>query len=256
MTLTIAVAGKGGTGKTTFAALLIKYLSENNLGSILAIDADPSSNLNLVLGMELYDTIGDIREETLSQVSSGTFDRSISKQDYLEYRINECLVEGERVDLLAMGRPEGPGCYCAANNILRLAIDRLGNSYDFVVIDNEAGMEHISRQTTRHIDILFVLSDPTVRGLAAAKHIVALIEELRTRVGRAYLVINRVDGELPPPIRHGIEELGLDLIGTLPNDPQVAEFDVVGRPLIELDGDSPIYRAVKEIIGKAGLKDY
>ena len=127
MTITLAVAGKGGTGKTTFTALLIRYLEENGRTPILAIDADPSANLNLVLGMELTDTIGDIREEALKQVSTGTFMVGISKPDYFDLKINECLVEGSNVDLLAMGRPEGPGCYCAANSILRICIDRMGN---------------------------------------------------------------------------------------------------------------------------------
>jgi len=247
MTTTIAIAGKGGTGKTTFAALLIKYLRDTTGKPILAIDGDPSSNLNLVLGLELQETVGDIREETLGQISRGTFQQGISKPDYFEYRIYECLVESEGIDLLAMGRPEGPGCYCAANNILRMCIDRLGNEYDYVVIDNEAGMEHISRQTTRDVDILYVISDPTVRGLAAAQHIADLLAELGTRVGKAYLVLNRVDGTLPKPLAEKVSAVAIPLIGTLPNDPQVAEFDMIGRPLIELEDDARIYRAVCDI---------
>ena len=135
MTTTLAVVGKGGVGKTTFSALTVKYLLETGRTPILAVDADPSSNLNLALGMALYDTVGQIREETATQVSSGTFRSGISKPDWFEYKINECLVEGKGVDLLAMGRPEGPGCYCAANNILRNCIDRLGDDYEYVVID-------------------------------------------------------------------------------------------------------------------------
>ncbi|MBC7236887.1 MAG: AAA family ATPase, partial [Chloroflexi bacterium] len=147
MTVTIAVAGKGGTGKTTFAALTVKYLLETGRRPVLAVDGDPSSNLHSALGLELYETVGQIREETKEQVTTGTFASGISKPDWFEYRINECLVEGDGVDLLAMGRAEGPGCYCAANNILRNCIDRLSSHYPWVVIDNEAGMEHISRQT-------------------------------------------------------------------------------------------------------------
>jgi len=250
MTLTLAVAGKGGTGKTTFTALLIRYLEENARTPILAIDADPSANLNLVLGMELTDTIGDIREEALEQVSTGTFSVGISKPEYFDLKVNECLVESSNVDLLAMGRPEGAGCYCAANSILRVCIDRLGNDYACVVIDNEAGMEHISRQTTRDVDVLFVVSDPTMRSLAAAKHIVELTDELGTRIRRAYLVLNRVDGALPEPLLIQIRQLGVELVGTLPEDPQITEFDMIGRPLVEIDSDSPAYLAVADIVHK------
>jgi len=251
MTLTLAVAGKGGTGKTTFTALLIRYLEENGRTPILAIDADPSANLNLVLGMELTDTIGDIREEALEQVSTGTFRSGISKPEYFDLKVNECLVESSNVDLLAMGRPEGPGCYCAANSILRVCIDRLGNDYACVVIDNEAGMEHISRQTTRDIDILFIVSDPTVRGLTAGKHIAELINELGSRIRKTYLVLNRVDGALPETLLHRTRQLGVELIGTLPEDSQIAEFDMIGRPLVEIDSDSLVYRSVADIAHKA-----
>ena len=251
MTTTIAVAGKGGTGKTTFTALLIRYLRENGRVPILAIDGDPSSNLNLVLGMELPDTVGNIREEALQKVSTGTFQPGMAKADYFDYRINECLVESEDVDLLAMGRPEGPGCYCAANSILRVCIDRLGDDYATVVIDNEAGMEHISRQTTRDIDLLFILSDPTMRGIAAAEHIVRLIHELGTRIRKCFLVLNRVSGPLPPALLERVNQLGVELVGTLPQDPQVAEFDMLGRPLIEMSASSSVYGAVAEMAGKA-----
>lgn len=253
MTVTIAVAGKGGTGKTTFIALLIKWLREQNAGTILAIDGDPSANLHWALGMPMYETIGHIREETTTLVSSGTYNASIPKVDYLEYRINESLVEGNGIDLIAMGRPEGPGCYCAANNILRMVIDRLGNHYDYVVIDNEAGMEHISRQTTRYVDVLFILTDVTMRGLMAAEEILKMQKELDTRFGRVYLVLNRADGPLPAVLANKIKELGVELIGTLPNDPTVGEFDAIGRPLIEMPEDVPIVRAVGEIGRKTGV---
>lgn len=256
MTTTIAIAGKGGTGKTTFTTMLIKYLQEERSGHILALDGDPSSNLNLCLGMPLEETVGHIREDMAQQVGSGSYNRGIPKTDYLEYRIQSALVEGERVDLIAMGRPEGPGCYCAANNILRAVIDRMGDGYDYVVIDNEAGMEHISRQTTRHIDILFIISDPTVRGLSAAENILKLTREFSaygTRVSKAYFVVNQWHGELPAAFLQRAQAAGLELIGTLPPDPQVAEFDLTGRPLIELGQDSPLYQAAREIYRKAGL---
>lgn len=248
MTVTIAIAGKGGTGKTTFAALAIKYLLEAGRAPILAIDGDPSSNLNLTLGLPLEETIGRIREEAREQVSAGSSWAGISKPEYFAYRVNECLVEGEGVDLLAMGRPEGPTCYCAANNMLRSSIDRMGNSYPYVVIDNEAGMEHISRQTTRDVDHLFVVTDPTVRGLSAARHIVDLTRELGTRIGQSYLVVNRVVGELPAALVEAVGELGIPFVGTMPSDPQITEYDMVGRPLIEVGQDSVAYRAVVEIL--------
>jgi len=248
MTQTLAVVGKGGTGKTTFAALTIRYLLEVGLTPILAIDADPSSNLNMALGMELHDTVGQIREETRDQVTSGTFQTGISKPDWFQYQVLQCLVEGQDLDLLAMGRPEGPGCYCAANHMLRSAIDRLGDNYRTVVIDNEAGMEHISRQTTRDVDWLFIISDPTQRGLAAAEYIVQLINSLGTRIGRTGLVINRVEGELPKALRDRAGGLGVPLLAELPNDPAISRYDAEGRPLIALDGLSAIYQAVRALL--------
>ena len=160
MTVTIAIAGKGGTGKTTIAGLLIKLLKEEGRGPILAIDADPASNLNTVLGLPLERTVGDIREDTSDKARAGKLEAGIAKQDLLDYEINSSIVESDGVDLLAMGRPEGPGCYCAANNMLRTIVDRISASYDIVVIDNEAGLEHLSRRTTRDVDVLLVVSDP------------------------------------------------------------------------------------------------
>ncbi len=248
MTLTLAVVGKGGTGKTTFSALTIKYLLKAGRTPILAIDADPSANLNMALGLELGDTVGKIREDTRDQVTGGTFQPGISKPDWFQYQVMQCVVEGDDLDLLAMGRPEGPGCYCAANHMLREAIDHLGDNYRSVVIDNEAGMEHISRQTTRDVDWLFIISDPTHRGLSAAEHIVQLVQSLGTRIGRTGLVFNRVPGELPDVLRERAEELGVPILGVVPQDPDIGLFDAEGRPLIELDESSASYRAVKAVL--------
>ena len=247
MTKTIAIAGKGGTGKTAIAALLIKLLTEK--GTVLAIDGDPSSNLHMALGLPLEETIGAVREETLKlHLSPGT-----PKQDYLELRVQEALVESRGVDLLAMGRPEGPGCYCAANHWLRACIDRLANNYDYVVIDSEAGMEHISRQTLRDVDILLLTSDPTIRGISAAARMKELIGELRTHVDKIALVVNRVADGLPPEIEAAIREAGLDLIGLLPEDPAVTKLDIRGAPLTELPPDSPLKKGVLEIARELGL---
>lgn len=269
MTTTIALAGKGGTGKTTIAALLIRYLIEEHSGAILAIDADPASNLPLVLGMKVEQTIGAIREEMLEQVQSsgalaGAMPGGMSKYDYLDYQVRQALVEGDKVDLLAMGRPEGPGCYCAANQMLRLIVDRLSSRYEYVVIDNEAGMEHLSRRTTRDVDVLLLVSDPTQRGLVAAQRMREMVPELDIRVGRVYLVVNRMPigegaeeqgGEgatgLPAPLTQAVERSGLELIGIVPEDPLLAEFEFIGRPLIELPTETTVYQAVRQIALRA-----
>jgi len=254
MAKTIAVAGKGGTGKTTITALLIKYLVENRSGTVLAIDADPSTNLNLTLGVPVYETVGDIREETLQEVQSGSSLGGMSKPDYLDLRIQQSLVEEHDFDLLAMGRPEGPGCYCAANNMLRISIDRLSKSYDYVVIDNEAGLEHLSRRTTRDVDLLLTVSDPTMRGIIAAGRAAKLIGELNTRVGDIRLIVNRVTGDgsgglrLASELEQAITENGLQLVGLLPEDPTVGEYDAKGLPLVGLPPQAPIRQAIEEII--------
>ena len=200
MTVTIAVAGKGGTGKTTLAGLLIRRLAEAQAGPILAIDADPASNLNTVLDLPLEKTVGDVREETSEKARANMLEAGIAKSDLLDYEINSSLVEGVNVDLLAMGRPEGPGCYCAANNMLRIIIDKIADSYPWVVIDNEAGLEHLSRRTTRDVDVLFIVSDATVRGITTAGRVAALLGELETRVGRHYLIVNRAAQGLSPEL--------------------------------------------------------
>ncbi len=251
MTTTIAVAGKGGTGKTTIAALLIKLLAAK--GVVLAIDGDPSTNLHISLGLPLNQTIGNVREEMLEAVKTGRYDSSMPKMDYVGLKIGEALVESERVDLLAMGRPEGPGCYCASNEMLRFSIDRLAKNYDYVVIDCEAGMEHISRQTTQDIDILLIISDPTMKGIITAARMKELIAELRTHVGRICLIVNRSNDALPPELAKAIEQFGLELIAILPEDPQVLELDATGAPLTELAPDSPLGSGIAEIARKVGL---
>jgi CO dehydrogenase maturation factor len=249
MTKTIAIAGKGGVGKTSISALLIKLLSAK--GSVLAIDGDPSSNLHMALGLPLEETIGSIREGMLDHKAVGK--SGMPKPDYLELKVREALVESEGIDLLAMGRPEGPGCYCAANNWLRGSIDRLAGNYDFVVIDNEAGMEHISRQTTRNVDILLLVSDPSIRGITAALRMKDLIGELRSRVGRICLVVNRVRGGVPPQIKQMIDEAEIELIAAIAEDPDILDLEVRGAPLIDLPADSPLRKGVADIATKLNL---
>jgi len=242
MTVTIAVAGKGGTGKTTLSGLLTRYLIRNRLGKILAIDADPSSNLHLVLGTTLTKTVGDIREGARDQVPAG-----MARQDWLDYEIRTAIEEGDAFDLLAMGRPEGQGCYCAANHLLRTIIDRICKAYDFVVMDNEAGMEHLSRRTTRDVDHLILVSDASLRGLAAAEAMLVLSRELEINVSRTYLVVNRITGDLPAAWDEKIARLDIPLLAKIPYDPQLVEFDGNGRPLVELPDDAPSSRAAEQI---------
>jgi len=249
MTKTIAIAGKGGTGKTSVAALLIKLLSQKGL--VLAVDADPSTNLNQALGLPLDDskTVGRIREKMTEDVSKGRFSPSISKPEYLFGKIVESLAESKGFDLLAMGRPEGPGCYCAPNEFLRASLDKLVKDYkyNYIVMDCEAGMEHISRQTTRDVDVLLIMSDPTIRGVTVAARIKELIGELRTKVGELGLIVNRVRGELSPEIKKVIDESGLQIIALIPEDPDMAGLEMKGRPVTELPQESPLQLKVKEI---------
>ena len=244
MTMTIALAGKGGTGKTTVAALLVRHLIQRRLGTVLAIDADPAMNLNLVLGLPQTNTVGDIREGLLDAVQQGSIGTGITRHDFLNTEIRLAIEEGDHVDLLVMGRPEGQGCYCAVNHMLRQIVDGLGKAYDFIVIDNEAGMEHLSRRTTRDVDVLLVVTDPTVRGVKTAESIVKMADELQINVGKSMLVINRAAGDLPVALREAIDGLNIDLAAVIPADPQVGEFDAVGKPLVDLDAGAPVMRAI------------
>lgn len=257
MTITIALAGKGGVGKTTVAGMIVKYLAQNQSGSILAIDADPSANLNMVLGLDLEWTVGDIREDMLDQVKSsltnggaamGTMPGGASKRDYLEYHVRSSLAEGSRFDLIAMGRGEGQGCYCAVNHNLREVIDGMSRHYAYVIIDNEAGMEHLSRRTTRDVQHLLIVSDPTQRGLVAAQRIADMRKELDINIENAYLIVNRLRGEMPPGLKTFVEKMDVSLLGTIPADDALGEFEFSGKPLVDLGDDSPVYRSVEQML--------
>jgi CO dehydrogenase maturation factor len=259
MTITIALAGKGGVGKTTIAGMVIKYLVQRQPGPVLAIDADPSSNLNMVLGLDLDWTVGEIREDMLSQVKEsltfggaamGTMPGGVSKREYLDMQIRSSLAEGERFDLIAMGCSEGPGCYCAVNHNLREVIDSISKNYAYIVIDNEAGMEHLSRRTTRDVQHLLIVTDPTQRGIVAAERIASFRNELDIRIEKAYLVLNRLEGEIHSALEQRIAGLDIPLLGVVPADRTLTEYEFNGRPLVEVSEESPVYRVVAEMMGK------
>lgn len=259
MSITIALAGKGGVGKTTIAGMVIKYLMQSQPGAILAIDADPSSNLNMVLGLDLEWTVGEIREDLLVQVKEsltaggaamGSLQGGLTKRDYLDYEIRSSLSEGDRFDLIAMGRSEGPGCYCAVNHNLREVVDSISRNYRYVVIDNEAGMEHLSRRTTRDVQHLLVVTDPTQRGLVAAERIAGFRQEMDIHIEQTHLILNRLNGQMPEALKNRIKDTKLPLLGTVPADNELLEFEFSGRPLIELGDESPVYQAVAGMLAK------
>ena len=253
MTISIAVTGKGGVGKTIVAALLIKVLHEETGEVILAVDADPNSNLHEALGIEAGKSIGEIREEMLKL--GDQIPPEQGRADYLEGLIESVIVEGEGFDLISMGRPEGPGCYCYVNHLLRKVLDKLTGRYRFVVIDAEAGLEHFSRRTTRDVDILLVVSDPTARGFMTAKRVKELVAELNTKFGRMYLVVNRMPEGLAEKVAEEVSKVGIECIALIPEDDLLAKFDLEGRPFIQLPKESRAYKAIASLIKKLPLKE-
>ncbi len=259
MTTTIAFAGKGGVGKTTLSALTIRYLAELRAGPVLAVDADPSSNLNLLLGMDLDGTVADLREDMLEQVKGtltqggaamGALPGGLTKRDFLDLGIRNALVEGQDVDLLAMGRGEGPGCYCAVNHNLREVLDAIGRSYAFVVIDNEAGLEHLSRRTTRGVQHLFIISDANPRGLVTAERVAAFRHEIDIAIEHAHLILNRTSGQLPASLTDRIATLDVPLAGVIPADRALAELELAGRPIWDAPAEAPAVAAVGALLDR------
>ena len=211
----------------------------------------------MVLGLELDWTVGDIREGMLDQVKSsllaggaamGTLPGGVSKRDYLDYQIRSSLAEGDNFDLIAMGRSEGQGCYCAVNHNLREVVDSISKNYRYIVIDNEAGMEHLSRRTTRDVQHLLVVTDPTQRGLVAAERIASFRKDLDINIENTYLVLNRLPGPIPEPLQEQINRLDIPLLGTIPADGELTTYEFNGRPLIELGDHSPVYQAVSKMM--------
>ena len=239
MAFSIALAGKGGTGKTTIAGLLIKYLVKNGKSPVLAVDADCNANLNEVLGVEVSETLGDARED----MKKGKVPSGMTKDIFIEMRLEEAVVESDGYDLIVMGQPEGAGCYCAANTLLTNYLERLSGNYPFIVMDNEAGMEHISRLTTSNVDILLIVSDTSRRSLQAAVRINKLASELNIVVGKSVAVVNQVKNDPAEVVRNILKEGGLELAGTVPEDDTVYEYDLNGKATVNMPDDSPSVQA-------------
>lgn len=252
----IAVAGKGGVGKTTLCGMLIQYLGEKGKGPVLAVDADANSNLNEVLGVEVDMTLGDIREEIARAEMSTTspIPAGMTKADYAEYKFNSAIVEEDDYDLLVMGRTQGKGCYCYVNGLLQTQLAKVQNTYPYIVVDNEAGMEHISRGVLPSMETAILVSDCSRRGVQAVGRIAKLIEECELRPKNVGLIINRApNGELNDGIREEIELQGLHLLGVVPQDDGVYACDCAGQPTSKLPKDSPVKKALYQILDGLNL---
>ena len=244
----IAVAGKGGVGKTTLTGLIIQYLGEKGKGPILAVDADANSNLNEVLGGEVETTLGEIREEVAGaeMASKNPIPSGVSKADYMEYKFDDALAESDDFDLLVMGRTQGKGCYCFVNGLLQAQIQRLEKNYPYIIVDNEAGMEHISRGVLPNMETAILVSDCSRRGVQAAGRIAQLIKECNMHPRQVGLIVNRApDGKLNEGTRAEIEKQGLHLLGVVPQNDTVYEYDCDGTPTVDLPEDSPVKKAIR-----------
>ena len=249
MPYTIAVAGKGGTGKTTLCGFLIDWLVKHGRKPVLAVDADANSNLNEVLGVEAPVSLGDIREEVAHAEESGAVPAGMSKQDYMEFRFNSALEEEDDFDMLVMGRTQGKGCYCFVNGLLQTQLQKFSGSYQYVVVDNEAGMEHISRGLLPAVDVLLLVSDCSRRGIQAVGRIAALARELNLNPKYLKLIVNRAPStELAPGILEEIEKQGLDLLGVVPQDENIFACDSEGKPTALLPSDSPARAAFEKLL--------
>jgi len=251
MGINIAVAGKGGTGKTTISALLVRNLIKKKNGSVLALDADPNSNLNELLGVKISSTVGQLVENFKKNgaiISSGIY-----KDQMVEMNIHQSIIEGNGFDLLVMGRGEGPGCYCAANNLFKKYIDVLQDSYDYIVMDNEAGMEHLSRKTTHNVKYLLIISDPSLRGILTATRLRDLSKELQINVEKVFLILNRVNDELDDRLLKYIKEQNFEILGTIYTDNNIIDLELSGKPIFELPDSSDSVSQVNDILKSLGL---
>ncbi len=255
MTHTIAVAGKGGVGKTTVCGMIIDFLIKSGKGPLLVVDADANSNLNEVLGVEVETTLGEIREEMAqAELRGSVIPGGMTKADYAEFRFNSALIEEDDFDMLVMGRTQGKGCYCYVNGILKTQVDKYVGAYKYMVIDNEAGMEHIARGTLPHVDTLLLVSDCSRRGIQAVARIAEMVEELGLKPETMRLIVNRApDGKLNDGVKEEIERHGLMLAGVLPQDEAVYEADCDGRPSAKLPDSSPMKQALHGIMRELNL---
>jgi len=249
MAFVLAFAGKGGTGKTTLAGLTVRYIIEKRKVPVLVVDADSNNCLHEVLGVDVHATIGDLREDSIQLIRRGA-ERpgGMSMEQIFDYQVQQSLVESKGFDLMVMGRPEGPGCYCAANNIIRKYTDQLSENYPYVVIDNEAGMEHLSRRTTHKVNILLIISDPTVRGIHTAKRIDNLVDELNLEIDKRVVVINRAAQNDSPELKKRAEREGLPIAGIIPLDAAITSFDLQGKPVFHLSDDAEAIQALFNIL--------
>ena len=251
---TIAVAGKGGVGKTTTCGMLIDYLCKKNQGPVLVVDADANSNLNEVLGVEVETSLGQIREEMAQAELRGTIPAGMTKADYAEFKFNSALIEEDDFDMLVMGRTQGKGCYCYVNGVLKSQVDKYAKNYSYIVMDNEAGLEHVARGTLPHVDTMLLISDCSRRGVQAVSRIAEMVEEMGLNPCRMGLIINRAPGgKLDDGVKAEIEKHGLKLFGVLPHSDAVYRCDCDGEPSSKLPDSEPVKQALKGIMQSVGL---
>jgi len=248
LSFNIAVAGKGGSGKTSIAGIIIRYLKNAGLGPILAVDADPNANLGESLGLDIKQTVGGILYDF--QRDKINIPAGMTKEAYLEYKLNEVMVEAKGLDLLTMGRGEGPDCYCYPNTVLRKFVDTLSENYAYMVMDNEAGMEHLSRGTTRDIDELLIISDHSVKGVRTVARIINLVSELKLVAKRQSVVVNYVPARLDPLVVDELNRWKISPTATIPFDEEVYQYDIRLKPLLDLPEASQAVRAVSDLMTK------
>ncbi len=251
---TIAVAGKGGVGKTTTCGMLIDYLCKKKRGPVLVVDADANANLNEVLGVEMETSLGQIREEMAQAELRGTIPAGMTKADYAEFKFNSALIEDDDFDMLVMGRTQGKGCYCYVNGVLQSQVAKYAKNYSYIVMDNEAGLEHIARGTLPHVDTMLLISDCSRRGIQAVARIAEMVQEMNLNPGQMGLIVNRAPGGvLDAGVQAEIEKHGLKLFGVLPQDDAVYRCDCDGEPSAKLPESDPMKTALKGIAAKLGL---
>ena len=251
---TIAVAGKGGVGKTTTCVMIIDYLCKKGKGPLLVVDADANSNLNEVLGVEVDCTLGQIREEMANAELKGTIPSGMTKADYAEFKFNSALIEDDDFDMIVMGRTQGKGCYCFVNGVLKTQVDKYAGNYKYVVMDNEAGLEHVARGTLPKVDTMLLISDCSRRGIQAVARIAEMIEEMELKPVQMGLIVNRAPGGvLNDGVKAEIEKHGLKLFGVLPHDEAVYDCDCNGDPSSKLPDTDPMKIALKSVMQSIGL---